>query len=172
MRFLRAFVGVVGASGSVIAAGGIMLAVLSAALAFHGWPDVRARGPHAIGTTELAEGVTSSTDGDGPEIRRAAAVTVLPAVPVAASRTRRATRTARARRRGAAEHERPSATRPTRGSAKAPKTSSQDATPGAGDAPAGGPTPAASAGGEPTRPVQQASAGASSGGPGVGKRVV
>ena len=80
MRYLRAFAGVVGASGSVIAAGGIVLAILSTGLAFHGWPGLRAQGEGRVGATELADVAAAR---QGATIQRTAAVTTLPAVPVA-----------------------------------------------------------------------------------------
>ncbi|MCW2983268.1 MAG: hypothetical protein JWR63_838, partial [Conexibacter sp.] len=56
MRYLRAFAGVVGASGSVIAAGGILLAILSAGVAFHGWPGMPSSRVPRAQATELADG--------------------------------------------------------------------------------------------------------------------
>ena len=58
MRYLRAFAGVVGASGSLIAAGGIVLAILSTGLAFHGWPDMR--DPSARATQGALDGLPAA----------------------------------------------------------------------------------------------------------------
>ncbi len=149
MRYLRAFVGVVGASGSIIAAGGILVAVFSMAFAFHGWPDVRsARGP-GIGAIELADGGAARAGGRIAEGRH---VTTLPAVPVAL--VRRATRGIegrqrhrRAQRRGPSTVARPTHGRGGDGTSTAADPS-VDPAPGAAAPNGGGGTgPGASGGG-------------------------
>jgi hypothetical protein len=159
MRYLRAFVGVVGASGSIIAAGGLVLAVLSTALAFHGWPDVRTAQTPGSGSTELADGGDASGSGEG----RGAVwrgVTTLPAVPVAAARsTRTAATSGERRRRRTSRRDR---------SAHAPSVNGRDDASGA--APTQGPTapaatPDAGAAGGGAKP---ATGGSGSGGSGSG----
>ena len=53
---MRAFVGVVGASGSIIGAGGLIIALLSTVVAFHGWPDIGAAGGPGLGEIQLPGG--------------------------------------------------------------------------------------------------------------------
>src|SRR3954471_3594377 len=89
MRFLRTFFAAAGASGAIIAAGGIILVILSASLAFEGWPGVRLPGSDAgtRGATELAavpDRAARHPVARG-ELTRVAAVTTLPAVPVSRS---------------------------------------------------------------------------------------
>src|SRR3954452_4048201 len=86
MRFLRAFTAAAGASGSIIAAGGIVLALLSGALAFHGWPGMR--GPQGgLGATEIPRDASAAAAHAVASARRVASVSTLPAVPVAARRS-------------------------------------------------------------------------------------
>jgi hypothetical protein len=168
MRFLRAFVGVVGASGSIIAAGGIVLAVLSAGLAYHGWPDVRVSDAPGARATELVGAGTRTV-----AARRAAAVTTLPAVPIAAA-DRRATRTAAAGRRGvrAVRRERPARVVSSQDGRAKDVSGARPADPGpAGStAPAGpaGSAPAATSGGGGAHSAAGGSSSSSTSGSGPG----
>src|SRR4051794_26874212 len=83
MRFLRAFAAAAGASGSIIAAGGIVLALLSAGMAFHGWPRMRAP-DNDVEATVLAQDQGRAVTRYAAA--RVAAVSTLPAVPVATAK--------------------------------------------------------------------------------------
>jgi hypothetical protein len=105
MRCLRAFAGVVGASGSVIAAGGLLLAILSAGVAFHGWPNMRDPDDRiASGATELA---AAPSKGVALRVDDAAAATTLPTVPVRRASVRRAATTRKRAERRPATHRAP-----------------------------------------------------------------
>jgi hypothetical protein len=151
MRFLRDFATAAGASGSIIAAGGIMLAILSAGLAFHGWPGMRSPSdlPGAV-PRELAQGGASPHGAPGAD--RVASISTLPAVPVVAPRaTPRsvARRHPRARRQGSSGHANvPQQTAPT---VSAPDDASS---PAAATPPASSSPPPSSGGGSsPSSPA-------------------
>ncbi|MDX6726606.1 MAG: hypothetical protein QOK49_1411 [Baekduia sp.] len=169
MRFLRAFAGAAGASGSLIAAAGLLLAFLSAGLAFHGWPAL----PHA----DRAGGAATDLAGDPARpgvahLRSAASVTTLPAVPVATAATaERRTGGSSRRHRNATVHRRSSfngrpTTAPVAGQVPVPANppvsggvsggASGGARTTSGDvpsAPSGVPTSGATSGAQPATPV-------------------
>ena len=70
-----------GASGSIIGAGGIIIAVLSTVVAFQGWPDIGAAEGPGLGEIQLADGGAARKEDREAGTPRA---TTLPAVPVAA----------------------------------------------------------------------------------------
>ncbi|HET6509830.1 MAG TPA: hypothetical protein VFG42_23755 [Baekduia sp.] len=154
MRRLRAFAGVVGASGSVIAAGGLLLAILSAGVAFHGWPNMRDPGDR---TGDGATALAAAPNG-GAALRAGddTAVSALPTVPVrraaVAAVVRRVDERRVERRRASVDDVR------ERGADRTPATSS----PGVSGAPRGtSPSQATAPSHEPSG-VSGAGAGASS----------
>jgi hypothetical protein len=97
MRYFRALAGGLGASGSLVVAAAVLVGVLSAGLAFHGWPDLGRDDRGSAPLSQLPDARARSA---------ARAVEALPVVAPAAADVRR-TRSAaanRARRSASSRH--------------------------------------------------------------------
>lgn len=136
MRYFRALAGGLGASGSLVAAAVVLIGVLSAGLAFHGWPGRDAPGR---GSTELSV-VPGERGAASAGATLDVALPVAPPVPDRARRTSSSSSSRAARRRAAARKvapralERPSSRRPI-GSRPTytPKAGAAPSAPGGGD---------------------------------------
>jgi hypothetical protein len=139
MWLFRALAGALGASGSLVAAGVIVIAVLSGALAFHGWPTSPAPGD-GLPVTEIASGPAARVADAGATAAPTPTADLTRVGSAGHPAARRAPRASGPRGRTHVREQRngraPEASRPKRSSSPAPSGGGSAPDDDGGDAPA------------------------------------